>query len=218
MKLKKIASLMLAGIMAVSMLAACGEASSNSTETPDVTPVTGVAATVNGELNNNAKKISFTEDSVLTNLLTNYYKENPIKKGMWNAGTADLQKVDAAKLWDAVEDLYSVAEPSSETIVIDEDNWLEKAGSKTFANIYWVNSDFVTKEDAMRMVGQKMDGMELPKDNAVAADADSGAPAVAADLDYTYTGTVAAIEAESKGGTESVWVIAVTVTQTATDK
>ena len=217
MKLKKIASLMLAGIMAVSMLAACGEASSNSTETPDVTPVTGVAATVNGELNNNAKKIGFTEDSVLTNLLTNYYKENPIKSGMWNAGTADLQKVNAAKLWDAVEDLYSVTKPGSETIVIDEDNWLEKAGSKTFANIYWVNSDFVTKEDAMRMVGQKMDGMELPKDNAVAAAA-GGAPAVAADLDYTYTGTVAAIEAESKGGTESVWVIAVTVTQTATDK
>ena len=218
MKLKKIASLMLAGIMAVSMLAACGEASSNSTETPDVTPVTGVAATVNGELNNNAKKISFTEDSVLTNLLTNYYKENPIKKGMWNAGTANLQKVDAVKLWDAVEDLYSVTEPSSDTITIDESNWLGKAGSKTFAYIYWVNSDFVTKEDAMRMVGQKMDGMELPKDNAVAADAAGGAPAVAADLDYTYTGTVAAIEAESKGGTESVWVIAVTVTQTATDK
>ena len=217
MKLKKIASLMLAGIMAVSMLAGCKTAT-EPTEEPDVTPVTGVAATVNGELDKNAKKISFTEDSVLTNLLTNYYKENPIKKGMWTAGHADLQTVSANKLWDAVEDLYSVTKPGSETIVIDENNWLDKAGSKTFANIYWVNSDFVTKEDAMRMVGQAMDGMELPKDNAVAADAAVGAPAVAADLDYTYTGTVAAIEAESKGGTESVWVIAVTVTQTATDK
>ena len=216
MKLKKIASLMLAGIMAVSMLAGCGEASSNSTETPDVTPVTGVAATVNGELNNNAKKISFTEDSVLTNLLTNYYKENPIKSGMWNAGTADLQKVNAAKLWDAVEDLYSVTKPNSETIAIDQSNWLKKAGSKTFANIYWVNSDFVTKEDAMRMVGQKMDGLTLPADNKYTDS--STKKDVAADLDYTYTGTVAAIEAESKGGTESVWVIAVTVTQTATDK
>ena len=217
MKLKKIASLMLAGIMAVSMLAGCKTAT-EPTEEPDVTPVTGVAATVNGELDENAKKISFTEDSVLTNLLTNYYKENPIKKGMWTAGHADLQTVSANKLWDAVEDLYSVTNPNSDTITIDETNWLKKAGSKTFANIYWVNSDFVTKEDAMRMVGQAMDGMELPKDNAVAADAAVGAPAVAADLDYTYTGTVAAIEAESKGGTESVWVIAVTVTQTATDK
>ena len=77
MKLKKIASLMLAGIMAVSMLAGCGEASSNSTETPDVTPVTGVAATVNGELNANKDKISFTDDKVVTDLLTNYFKGLP---------------------------------------------------------------------------------------------------------------------------------------------
>ena len=216
MKLKKIASLMLAGIMAVSMLAGCGEASSNSTETPDVTPVTGVAATVNGELDKNAKKISFTEDSVLTNLLTSYSKENPIKSDVWTAGNADLQKVNAEKLWDAVEDLYSVTEPRSAAIIINRSNWLEKAGSKTFANIYWVNSDFVTKEDAMRMVGQKMDGLTLPADNKYTDS--STMKDVAADLDYTYTGTVAAIEAESKGGTESVWVIAVTVTQTATDK
>ena len=215
MKLKKIASLMLAGIMAVSMLAGCGEASSNSTETPDVTPVTGVAATVNGELDKNAKKISFTEDSVLTNLLTSFYKENPIGSGTWTAGHADLQKVNAEKLWDAVEDLYSVTEPSSDAIVINQSNWLKEAGSKTFANIYWVNSDFVTKEDAMRMVGQKMDGLTLPADNKYTDDDDK---VHVADLDYTYTGTVAAIEAESKGGTESVWVIAVTVTQTATDK
>ena len=216
MKLKKIASLMLAGIMAVSMLAGCGEASSNSAETPDVTPVTGVAATVNGELDKNAKKISFTEDSVLTNLLTSFYKENPIGSGTWTAGHADLQKVNAEKLWDAVEDLYSVTEPSSDAIVINQSNWLKEAGSKTFANIYWVNSDFVTKEDAMRMVGQKMDGLTLPADNKYTDGATM--KDVAADLDYTYTGTVAAIEAESKGGTESVWIIVVSITRTVADK
>ena len=212
MKLKKIASLMLAGIMAVSMLAACGEASSNSTETPDVTPVTGVAATVNGELDKNAKKVNFTEDSILTNLLTNYYKENPIDVGTWNAGHAALQDVLAAHegdLWDAVNDLYAVNSTNVEALNTDT-NWLDDAGSKTFCSIYWVNNDFVTEEDAMRMVGQKMDAVKLPSDNKT--------DAVPADLDYTYTGTVAAIEAESKGGTESVWVIAVTVTQTATDK
>ena len=220
MKLKKIASLMLAGIMAVSMLAACGEASSNSTETPDVTPVTGVAATVNGELDKNAKKISFTEDSVLTNLLTNYYKENPIKDVTWNAGHANLipvKSADEAGLWNAVKDLYSVDQDDVNDIagVNDHKQWMTSAGSKTFVNIYWVNNDFVTKEDAMRMVGQKMDGLTLPADNKY-TDADKKVHN--ADLDYTYTGTVAAIEAESKGGTESVWVIAVTVTQTATDK
>ena len=215
MKLKKIASLILARIVTVSMLPGCKTAT-GPTEEPDVTPVTGVAATVNGELDENAKKISFTEDSVLTNLLTNYYKENPIKSGVWTAGYADLQTVGEDKLWDAVEDLYSVKKANSDKITINKSNWLEKAGSKTFANIYWVNSDFVTKEDAMRMVGQKMDGLTLPADNKYTDG--STMTVVAADLDYTYTGTVAAIEAESKGGTESVWVIAVTITQTATDK
>ena len=54
MKLKKIASLALAGIMAVSMLTACGEANNNDdtqkpTE-PDVTPAAGYSATFEGRL------------------------------------------------------------------------------------------------------------------------------------------------------------------------
>ena len=54
MKLKKIASLALAGVMAVSMLTACGEANNNDdtqkpTE-PDVTPAAGYSATFEGRL------------------------------------------------------------------------------------------------------------------------------------------------------------------------
>ena len=54
MKLKKIASLMLAGVMAVSMLTACGEAN-NSDDTqkptePDVTPAAGYSATFENRL------------------------------------------------------------------------------------------------------------------------------------------------------------------------
>ena len=51
MKLKKIASLMLAGIMAVSMLAACGEASSNGGNggTGDVTPTSTYTSTIMGK-------------------------------------------------------------------------------------------------------------------------------------------------------------------------
>ena len=52
MKLKKIASLALAGIMAVSMLAGCKDGSSSSTPTePDVNPVdSSLANYVNNEL------------------------------------------------------------------------------------------------------------------------------------------------------------------------
>ena len=85
MKLKKIASLALAGIMAVSMLAGCGEAASSSEPTTPPETVTGAAAAINAELDNNKDKISFDNDSVLQNLLTDYYAKIPIPAG-WAAG------------------------------------------------------------------------------------------------------------------------------------
>ena len=219
MKLKKIASLALAGIMAVSMLTACGEGGSSSSEpTNPVTPVTGAASIVNNELNSNKDNISFTDNSILTDLLTNFYKENPIEAGTWTAGNAKLVENEATKLWDAVIDLYDVDAKNNIDYASNRDWWVKSAGSKTFCNIYWINNDFVTKDDALRMVGQTMDNVTLPKDNYVKADPAHSITEQKATLDYTYTGSVAAIEAQSKGGTESVWVIAVTVTQTATNK
>ena len=218
MKLKKIASLALAGIMAVSMLAGCKDGSSSSEPTNPVTPVTGAAAIVNNELSNNKDNVSFTDNSILTDLLANFYKENPIKVGIWTAGNANLVEAEATKLWDAVKDLYDVDDKNNIDDISDYNSWLESAGSKTYCNIYWVNNDFVTKDNALRMVGQEMDNFTLPKDNYVKADTQHGVSGQKATLDYTYTGSVAAVEAQSKGGTESIWVIAVTVTQTATNK
>ena len=74
MKLKKIASLMLAGVMAVSMLAACGE--SNSTTTPVVPPVddntatSAISAALNDQLfSKQADLLSFESNSKLASLL-----------------------------------------------------------------------------------------------------------------------------------------------------
>ena len=70
MKLKKIASLALAGVMAVSMLTACGEANNNNdtqkpTE-PDTTPATGYSATFEGRLSaSSAAKISMSDNADL---------------------------------------------------------------------------------------------------------------------------------------------------------
>ena len=58
MKLKKIASLMLAGVMAVSMLAGCkGSANSGEEENP-VVPTTGIVADANGVLTDDQKRSS----------------------------------------------------------------------------------------------------------------------------------------------------------------
>ena len=66
MKLKKIASLMLAGIMAVSMLAACNDG--NTVEEPDssssqVTTISNIANFANGAMSNNAKAICTFESN-----------------------------------------------------------------------------------------------------------------------------------------------------------
>ena len=66
MKLKKIASLMLAGIMAVSMLAACNDG--NTVEEPDssssqVTTISNIANFANGAMSNDAKAICTFESN-----------------------------------------------------------------------------------------------------------------------------------------------------------
>ena len=72
MKLKKIASLMLAGVMAVSMLAGCSTA--NNTEEPTTPPVepvdTSFATAVNAEMSGATKNVlTFDSDATLANVL-----------------------------------------------------------------------------------------------------------------------------------------------------
>ena len=67
MKLKKIASLALAGIMAVSMLAGCNGSSSSSSEPTTPSVDNSFAAAVNAELSDEAKAtLSLSSDSELT--------------------------------------------------------------------------------------------------------------------------------------------------------
>ena len=69
MKLKKIASLMLAGVMAVSMLAGCNSAPIDDNTNDDngdvVTPTSIVTAVNNGQNATNKVKIDFTSDASL---------------------------------------------------------------------------------------------------------------------------------------------------------
>ena len=91
MKLKKIASLMLAGIMAVSMLTACGSKGTTDPENPDnpvVVPETGIVASVNnGQNADNDVKIDFTSSSTLDALLASAveaYGEEPGSGELYN--------------------------------------------------------------------------------------------------------------------------------------
>ena len=72
MKLKKIASLLLAGVMAVSMLTACDTTSNEQPTQPEqpTTPATGYSATVQGKLSTIAKsKLTLSDDAKLDDAL-----------------------------------------------------------------------------------------------------------------------------------------------------
>ena len=73
MKLKKIVSLALAGILAVSMLTACGEGASEPTTPPagDPTPASAIATALNAQLSGDqAALLSFQANSKLANAMS----------------------------------------------------------------------------------------------------------------------------------------------------
>ena len=101
MKLKKIASLMLAGVMAVSMLAGCsGNSNSNSGNTQEpTTPATGVSAKV-GSLLKNDDIVTFSDNATYNSYLSAAIKDaeldaeelvnNYIGKTQWLAAGNDV--------------------------------------------------------------------------------------------------------------------------------
>ena len=87
MKLKKIASLALAGIMAVSMLAGCnGNGGTTTPVTDDVTGQSSIVSIVNSGIVGNAAGISFKYDSSLANTL-----EMLVRKSGADANADDLR-------------------------------------------------------------------------------------------------------------------------------
>ena len=200
MKLKKIASLMLAGIMAVSMLAGCKGAASSEQENPEVVPVVGVAAAVNAELDENKDKVSFTEDKAVENLLKNYYTENPIDKDDWTGAPTTVTVISGGEPVVTLNDYVGADTVGLSNIKNSTDDKF------TACEMYMMSSKYLEMNDALKLVGQYLDDVELPEENT------------AKDKDNSYTGKIAAVEAESKGGTESVYVIFVSITKTAAAK
>ena len=130
MKLKKIASLALAGIMAVSMLTACGEGDSNSTVTPPVdnTTSTGLSAQLGDEASDlTNSKVTFADSTALNNAL---------KHAVGNIGDrtisqAFIQNINAVTYignmqnWDAVRAAVGVLEDDMDVDVamLANENW-----------------------------------------------------------------------------------------------
>ena len=205
MKLKKIASLMLAGVMAVSMLAGC---SGKGTTTEDGSTVNTSTSSIVNALNNaqsadNDAKVTFSADSTLDaalqkaiamlgeganvdnvrkniGLLTGKYGTVAANGSFTPTGENDLDKEDGSKV--------------SVLIV------------KEYKDAYWTESSVV--EAAGRYADELIaDLMASTKDGTAQGEKY---------WDYTYTGTASMATLKKTDGTTSYFVEA-TVTRTATE-
>ena len=246
MKLKKIASLMLAGIMAVSMLAGC-----NGEPTPDPDDNGNGGVTVTGHSVDMGKAlkdlacikdkdyITFADnaadqaalqkavDTVDATALEYYAKISDVKSISNKAG--DFNGTAATRMAEA---FVSAAELSDKDVKPGDLAMAWYAGyngdsSNKYINttakdgaLYVVNGD-VTTEQAVQMVADEVEKIlnanALPETNAKPDNADKGYTS----WKYNYTISVSvvdkALQSNFSGAANSVHFIAVTVNRTATN-
>ena len=207
MKLKKIVSLALAGIMAVSMLTACG---SNSTENGGAssegnTATTGVSAALYDELSLTAQRnVTFSDssklDAALKEVVENYVSEADAVAAYRNGFAHDNTTLAAA--W---------------TKLADKLDAVENIG----VNVY--KADKTSTGVVIAVAGQGMSDQAILEETAEwIEDAVEGFIAESADGKYGYTYTASASIVEKSGvgamGTNrTVKYIAVSVTRTVTE-
>ena len=138
MKLKKIASLMLAGIMAVSMLAGCngGNAIDDNKDDEKTNVATGIVGAVEGaiKLKNSKLVISVKENQVMSDAL---------QKKVFDENTANAIKADADD--SEVLGVLNAVFPVTDT----------NGGSKITASDNFTGSNYVSLDDAQKTAGKK---------------------------------------------------------------
>ena len=243
MKLKKIASLMLAGTMAVSMLTACNTASNGGNEEPGdepiVTPVDDSFATaINGELNAAQKNtLTITADSSLEAML------NQVS-----------DKVDSYALQKALNDAkdgFGFVLDTQSSVVEDMRHLMDLDDTASLTTIKNGNSTSSMQPDGevnpngdwkwtWTYFNNKADSANTTLD-LIVADADytdeglahkvadelvalmtadrlpgEGYVSATEKYSYDYTGHVACVKVDNLRGDNSYYVIALEITQTPT--
>ena len=223
MKLKKIASLMLAGVMAVSMLTACGSNDgagngNNGNENPDPTPATtSVVDAVNkGQSAANAVKIDFTVNSKLDNTLAKAVS-------VYGNDAADYEVADAIARMTGLESVSAdyitngwVDEYGFLTETVDRAEalrWNKDAKGKVYT--LFVVSQFPawTEEAALNRVAKVADDMIAGLD--AHSDVD-GLKAGDKYYTYGYDGNISMVSVKNLDGTTDYYV-AYVVNQTVTE-
>ena len=216
MKLKKIASLMLAGVMAVSMLAGCGEGSSSSSEptTPPVT-TTGLAAALNDARTKYAKEIGLTyeEDSTLASILSTVAHDKFDKDPTTLENLAGTNSFGGVNLYNNTKH-DEMLDKISDKLIGGVKEWkaggattLTASGTFNYMNLYTVGGNYSIEEVGNMIAKAHANDIEaedwLPlrhNNNNLVAD---------------YTADVASVKVTSADDASvSLWVVAVVYTQT----
>ena len=230
MKLKKIASLMLAGVMAVSMLAGCsGKTEGEEKPGDDVTvvPETGIVAAVNdGQNADNDVKITFTSDSNLDALLNSAVKafgETPTSGELWQR-ILDLTGIeggmslisDGVHTYNGMADGWQVAGYYDATKGYNEAEDDANGDVVTILETMVVNSrEKLSEEMAMKKLADDIDAkISDLKATSYKKGTTKGGQKY---CDYSYTGNVSMVKVVEADSTVN-YCFAYTITQTTSVK
>ena len=207
MKLKKIASLMLAGVMAVSMMTACSGKSADDTEEkpPVVDPVDDTfAASVNDLLSTEQKNvITFTNDATLNGVLA---KVAPTIDS-WNLMTFNMG-AGHVFVTDAQDMRHLLGIDRGNSVVFSKLFSNEATSVTKAADIFVVDGSY-TEEGVAEFVAKYVG--RLIKNKQMPVVAEDGVP-----YRYAYTGSIACTKVTNLSGDFESYVVAFTMTQTPT--
>ncbi|OUN69043.1 hypothetical protein B5G12_11865 [Faecalibacterium sp. An58] len=229
MKLKKIASLALAGIMAVSMLAGCSNANNNNDDDQDDTVVVPVddslATAVNSELSAKVKNtLPITADANL---------EAALKAVADKIATADLINNSFITTSDTedVRHLMGLDKDASLTATANkgylqplasknqyEDTWkyfTDVDSVKTTVDLIVYDGDLTEEGLAHKVAGDLealINNERMPNDGTV-----NYGPSGKKTFDYDYTANIVSVKIDDMRGDNSHYLVALKVVQTPTE-
>ena len=213
MKLKKIASLMLAGLMAVSMLAGCeGKGSSSSEPENPVVPTTGVVAYANDAVSEDtAKAKNFEGFAASTNLDAIL---NDLATSTGNFSQTDIAGIfkDDVSAADTDSDVQKKLNDKLDGLVDDEFDKIPADNvSDKYGYIYTVSG----KVDEKEMVGKVVDKFvdDVLEDVATVVENST----TDTKYDTAHTAEISVVKVSSSSApSESAWVVAIVLTQEVT--
>ena len=224
MRIKKIASLMLAGIMAISMLTACGntvsEKPEDPTDEPTVTPSSSNAQIVVDNMSKEAQnKVSAVANSDLTAALQNAVEDyftnaDVVKYGSlfeiedtaYGVGRNDARDTDIGEA--LVENLKPYTNEIANLNNLSDD----KTDPFTAVEVYGVNGS-VSDKDLLEQIGHKIDSEIVALDNE-GKYAVGGNVANYVDYDYEVSASIVTADGRVWGIEDTVKFVAVAVTRT----